>query len=87
MTEPMPLDKLLAEVTEEGHGYLRESLQDIILLAQKALETLDAGELPIAQASRLLSDAQAVVRNTDRLVMYQEIAEACGITEGDATRG
>lgn len=79
MSEPIALDKLLAEVTEEVRGYLRESLQDIILVAQKALETLDAGELPIAQADRLLSDAQAVVRKTDYLVTYQEIAEACGI--------
>lgn len=79
MSEPIALDKLLAEVTEEVRGYLRESLQDIILVAQKALETLDAGELPIAQADRLLSDAQAVVRKTDYLVTYQEIAQACEI--------
>lgn len=73
------LNAYLAESSEELRGYLRSSLEDIVVVAQKGLEALDAGELPIAVADRLLREANSIQRNTDRLVTYAEIAEAYGI--------
>lgn len=81
MSEPSKLDVVLAESADEIGGYLRESLKQVALLAEKGLEKLDAGEVPIGVADRLFDHAKHILGNTDRLVTYEEIAEHMEETE------
>lgn len=69
------LEKLIGDMAEEVRGYLREHLEDVVLVAQKGLEAIDASEIPVAVAERLFDEAAYIRRNTDHLVTYAEILE------------
>lgn len=69
------LEKLIGDMAEEVRGYLREHLEDVVLVARKGLEALDNGQPPTSAAERLFDEAAYIRRNTDHLVTYAEILE------------
>lgn len=81
MSHPSKLNAILAESAEEVRGYLRDHLRDIAIVTEKALQALDEGRLPIAEAGRLFDEAKAVDRLTGNLTTYADIAERMEDTE------